>query len=114
MEPFLPRGVGIVMSLLFLAALAAPHPTDLHAALRLCRPALARKAGGQIATMNATSSLASPRGLTVEGRLTAFLGMGPPPPGSASAHHLIRADFNYRCTVRRHAVRSATVVPVGG
>src|SRR5689334_8550573 len=75
---------------LFLAAVVI-SPASSGAALDLCKPALARKAGGEIATIKITSSRAKRKGLAMSGRLTAFLGMGPPMPGSASAHHLIRA-----------------------
>jgi hypothetical protein len=110
MDPFLPRNVGVVMILLILAATSASQPAE--SAVKLCRPVLARKAGGEIATIAIGSARAGKRDVTIEGPLTAFLGMGPPAPGSASAHHLIRADFTYRCTVRRRIVRSATVTPV--
>lgn len=112
MDPFLPRNVGVLMILLVLAATSASLGPPAESAVKLCRPVLARKAGGEIATIAIGSARASKRDVTIEGPLTAFLGMGPPAPGSASAHHLIRADFTYRCTVRRHIVRSATVTPV--
>lgn len=96
-----------MIALLF-AAVAMPHATH-QSALSHCRPILARKAGGEIATISVGSRRTTARGETITGSLTAFLGMAPPPPGSASTHHLIRADFTFRCTVRRGVVRSASV-----
>jgi hypothetical protein len=110
MEPFLPSVVGTIMTFFLFAALGL-HPMNADAALKLCRPVLARKAGGEIDVITVRSSRPKPRGRTITGRLTAFLGMGPPAPGSASAHHLIRADFTYRCTVGWNTVRSASVAP---
>ena len=96
---------------LFLAA-AVISPASSAAALDLCKPALARKAGGEIATIKITSSRAKRKGLAISGRLTAFLGMGPPMPGSARAHHLIRADFTFRCLVDRGRVKGTAVNPL--
>ena len=96
----------------FLVALATLQPQSEDPAVRLCRPILARKAGGQIASLDVTSRRSGRRGRTIEGRLTAFQGMGPPPPGSASAHHLIRSDFTFSCRVSRGRVRKAAVNPL--
>jgi hypothetical protein len=108
MEPFLLLDVGTVMFFLLMAALGS-HFVSSDAALKLCCPVLARKAGGEIDTITVGSSRTSGKDRMISGSLTAFLGMAPPAPGSASAHHLIRAEFSYRCTVRRRAVRSASV-----
>lgn len=103
--------VGRVMIILAFAAIAAQHVITPNAALDLCRPALARKAGGDIATIDVGSSKPKNAGLTIKGWLTAFQGMGPPQPGSASAHHLIRSDFDFTCRIERGRVSRATVSP---
>ena len=82
------------------AAMLAPHPASVNPAQAACRPALARKAGGEIASISVDRSIARGTSTTVTGRITVFVGMGAPAPGSASAHHLIRADYAYRCVVR--------------
>jgi hypothetical protein len=94
---------------LIVAAAIATHPASTRTALALCRPALARKAGGQIATIAIARSSIRSGMRRIAGRVTVFAGMGPPPPGSASAHHLIRADYNYVCSVRGGRVRSLTL-----
>lgn len=98
--------------IILLAAALLPTSSTGSADLKRCRSLIERKAGGQVATLDVTSSKGNMKRRTIEGRLTAFLGMGPPKPGSASAHHLIRADFAFRCTLKYHSVRSATVVPL--
>lgn len=98
------------MIIFALAAIAAHHIVTPKNALDLCRPALARKAGGDIATIEVGSSQRGNSRLTIKGQLTAFQGMGPPQPGSASAHHLIRADFNFVCQVERGRVARASVI----
>jgi len=95
-----------------MAAAAAGTRPAVSAAVDVCRPILARKAGGEISAIEVTSFRLGRKEIAVTGRLIAFLGMSPPPPGSASAHHLIRAQFTYRCTVRRARVRSASVAPL--
>jgi len=100
-----------MLTLLITAAAAITRP-DVTAAMELCRPILARKAGGEISAIEVTSFDARRKDIVIKGRLIAFLGMGPPPPGSASPHHLIRAEFTYRCSVRRARVRSASVEPL--
>jgi hypothetical protein len=100
------------MLTLLIATTAAITRPDVSAALDLCRPILARKAGGEISAIEVTSFDARRKDIVINGRLIAFLGMGPPPPGSASAHHLVRAQFTYRCTVQRARVRSASVDPL--
>jgi hypothetical protein len=97
----------IMIGLILASTLAASSNSS---ALDLCKPMLARKAGGGIAKIEVISSTISSKGRTLKGQLTAFLGMGPPAPGSASAHHLIRADFGFRCRIDRGRVREATVV----
>lgn len=98
------------MIILLAAALLASSSAD-DGDLERCRPLLEQRAGGEIATLDVTSSRGTARRRTIEGRLTAFLGMGPPRPGAASTHHLIRADFIFRCTLKRHSVRSVSVAP---
>jgi hypothetical protein len=91
------------------AAMLAPQPASAKAALALCRPALARKAGGDIATIGVDRSIVRGNSTTITGRMTVFIGMGPPAPGSASAHHLIRAEYSYGCVVRGGKVRRTTL-----
>ena len=98
---------------LLLASALAAQPANAERALALCKPILARKAGGEIATIETHSAQRSSRGLTIRGGLTAFLGMGSPAAGSASTHHLIRANFTYRCRVHGNRVREAAVNPFG-
>lgn len=98
--------------IMFALALAAAHPVrDTAGALELCRPILAREAGGDIASIEVASTRRTGKMTTIEGRLTAFLGMGPPQPGSASTHHLIRSDFAFTCRVDRRKVRAVRVNP---
>ena len=99
--------------LLFASAVLSP-PGSEDPALDLCKPMLARKAGGEIATIGITSVKVGRHGRTIEGQLTAFVGMAPAPPGSASTHHLIRSDFTYKCRVHAGRVRQSSVNPVGG
>jgi hypothetical protein len=98
--------------LLMMLAYAMTLPrSNADAALSVCRPELARKAGGEIASIALDSSRPQRNGVTIGGRLTAFQGMGPPQPGYASAHHLIRADFTFKCRVVRGRVSDASVSP---
>lgn len=99
------------MILLALAVFSAEPVADADDALRICRPALARKAGGDIQTVSATATRKTRHGITVTGQLTAFIGMGPPQPGSASAHHLIRGDFDFLCRIKGMRVVKTTVSP---
>ena len=112
MEPFLERNVDAVMVIFLFAALAGSTVPSSKSAVAMCRPVLAQKAGGEIATIDVRSSRLVGGRRTLTGRLTAFLGMGPPAPGSASAHHLIRADFIFRCQIGSKGVRAASVSPL--
>ena len=98
---------------LLLIAMARPMvaPTK-DQSLQLCRPVLERHAEGDIQTIDVRSVATSRSGLTIRGRLTAFLRMGPVPPGSARTHHLVRAEFDYSCTVRSGRVRAASAKPL--
>ena len=98
------------MILLILSATAA-IPAGADEAMELCRPALARKIDGEIETLTPTSVRKKGRKLLIEGQLTAFLGMPKPAPGSASAHHLIRAEFDFRCRTSGGRVRRTSVTP---
>jgi hypothetical protein len=69
--------------------------------VQLCKPVLARKAGGQIDHMSVSSKSVRRSTTIIRGQLTAFIGMPRAQAGSASAHHLIRADYHYSCSVRR-------------
>ena len=97
--------------LLLASLLGASSPTDTSV-LRACRPLLTRKAGGEIATLEVHSSTVNSAGRTFRGRLTAFQGMGPPPPGAASTHHLIRVEYRFTCRVRGGRARAASVTPL--
>jgi len=94
-----------------LSAVAASTSFDANDALRLCRPVLASKAGGDIQAISTTSVRKDGRGFTLKGKLTAFIGMGPPAAGSASTHHLIRANFDFRCSTVGRNVGKATILP---
>jgi hypothetical protein len=96
---------------LFIASSLVAHAISDDAAVALCKPSLAQKAGGEVATISVTSSHISKNKKVIEGRLTAFVGMGPPAPGYASTHHLIRAELTYRCSVSGSRVREARVTP---
>lgn len=102
------------MIIFLLASIMASHPASEDRSLKLCKAALARKAGGEIATIDVSAARRAKRGTIIEGRLTAFEGMGPPAPGSASAHHLIRSDYSFRCAIVRGRVREAALNPPGG
>ena len=97
------------MILLILSGLLASTGAYSDDALQLCRPTLARKAGGEIQTIGATSVRKIRGGYAIAGNMTVFIGMGTPQPGSASAHHLIRADFDFSCRTTGRKVRKATV-----
>jgi len=94
---------------LFIAMAVAAHPASTRSALALCRPALARKAEGEIATIDVATRKVRGRSTTITGRVTVFVGMARPAPGTASAHHLIRADYEYACVVRGGKVRKTTL-----
>jgi hypothetical protein len=94
---------------LFFAPPMIMQPAPVDPAVELCKPVLARKAGGEIATIDVNSSRSERGGRTIEGRLTAFSRMGPAPAGSARTHHVIRVEFTYRCQVRGDRVRQARV-----
>jgi len=106
------RHVDRIMLALLIASSAAVNSPQVRTAVDLCRPVLARKAGGEIATIDVTAFTVGRKEIAVRGRVTIFAGMGPPAAGYASAHHLVRSDFNYRCTIERAKVRSASLKPV--
>ena len=83
---------------------AGPNP-----AVELCKPVLARKAGGEIATMDVDSTQIRGAKTTIRGQLTAFQRMAPAPAGTARTHHVGRIDFIYRCTVKNGRVREVAV-----
>lgn len=101
-----------MIDLLFLLMARPAVPETRAHALQLCRPRLEQSAGGQIQTIDVNSERSTRTGLVIGGRLTAFVGMGPPPPQSASTHHLIRAQFDYACEVRSGRVVSASAKPL--
>jgi len=95
-----------------LGAALALQLTPSDPAVELCKPALARKAGEDIATIDVVSSVANGRRRRIEGRLTAFAQMGPAPPGMARTHHLGRLEFTFRCDIRDGRVRKTRVNPL--
>src|SRR3982751_1794269 len=97
---------------LFLLSAIVGQPASSDPAVALCKPLLARKAGGEIATIDVAATRVRHGVRTVEGQLTAFIGMGAAPAGSASTHHLIRAQFTYRCRVSGTQVREARLNPL--
>jgi|KBSMisStandDraft_5_1062788.scaffolds.fasta_scaffold680304_2 hypothetical protein len=104
-EPFPQRNVTPAMIVLLSAAMMASPATTADAALAMCRPAIERRAGGRISTIAVDKSKIGTSATTIGGPLTIFVGIGPPIAGSASAHHLIRADYRYQCMVRGKRVR---------
>ena len=100
-----------MFGLLFAPALAL-QTLAFDPAAALCRRALESKAEGQIATFEIASSHRGRHGQTIAGRLTAFQGMGAPAPGSASAHHLIRIEFTFRCRISDGRVQEARLNPL--
>ena len=85
------------------------QPAAVNPVIELCKPALARRAGGAIATIDVDSTEIHGSKTRISGRLTAFRQMGPAPPGTARTHHIGRIDFSYRCTVKNGRVREAAV-----
>lgn len=98
----------------FLASVSLIQAASYDPAVSLCKPALARKAGGQIATIDVRSRRSHRSSRIIEGELTAFVGMGPPASGSAATHHLIRSDFSFRCRIVRGRVKEVAVNPLTG
>lgn len=100
------------MLALTLATALAAQPAETasaDAALQLCRPALAKRVSGDISAI-AVGASSRARGWTViRGSMRALIGMGDAPPGSASTHHLIRADYGFICWVTDTRVRKTTV-----
>jgi hypothetical protein len=94
-----------------IALLLAAAATQLSAdqAVALCKPALARKAGGDIATIEVIDSHVARGRLAISGQLTAFTRMGPAPAGTARTHHVGRIDYSYSCEVSHGGVRKARV-----
>ena len=97
-----------VMVLMLLLAAIGPANSS-SPALGLCRPVLERKAGGEMDRITVDKSSRWRGTTTLNGRITVLVGMGTPAPRSASAHHLIRADYRYRCWVRHGRVTKATI-----
>ena len=89
--------------------LAMTTPPGADTALALCRPALARKAEGEIATISIASSEVHRSERVIRGELTAYLGRQIAGPGTAVPHHLIRATFDYGCWVKSGRVRKTTL-----
>jgi len=101
----------MIALVLALATNTAHVETKAHA-LKLCRPKLERQVGGEIQTIDISSARSARSGLTIRGGLTAFLGMGPAPAGSARTHHLVRAQYTFACKVRAGRVRYASAKPL--
>ena len=100
-----------MIALLF--ALNVLQTAAADAEVELCKRSLARKVGGDIATIDVSSSHVERHRRTIEGRLTAFSRMGPAPAGTARTHHLGRFEFTFRCQVRGGRVRKARITPLG-
>jgi hypothetical protein len=99
-EPFLRHRVAPFMILMLLGS-ASLSPSLVGSDLvGQCDAALARKAGGEVDSMTVTSTTRHRSDIIIRGRLTVFLGMATAAPGSASAHHLIRADYGFECSGR--------------
>lgn len=92
-----------------LLAAAIMRAPDEDSAMKLCRPVLERKAGGEIANVDVVRSHTRRGSRLIDGQVTIFLGMGPAAPESASAHHLIRTKFKFECRVRDSRVLSARI-----
>ena len=97
------------MIVLLFASIVSAHVPTTTEALKLCRPAIARKAEGEIQVISVSRSYASRSTRLVRGQVTVFVGMGPAPKGSASTHHLIRTTYDYSCSVRSGHVRTVTL-----
>jgi hypothetical protein len=97
------------MIAVFAATMFAAQTTSANSASALCRRSLARKAGGEIATFSIDRSTVAGNSTTIFGRITVFIGMEQPAAGAASAHHLIRTGYSYRCQVRGGKVRKMTL-----
>jgi len=76
------RHVDRIMLALLIASSAAANSPQVRTAVDLCRPVLARKAGGEIATIDVTAFTVGRKEIAVRGRVTIFAGMGPPAAGS--------------------------------
>ncbi len=95
----------------FLVALLATGQPAADVALELCKPLLARKAGGEITSIDVASTRTTRHRRIMVGRLTALQGMSDPGPGYAKSHHLIRSDFRFQCRLVNRRVREASVTP---
>jgi hypothetical protein len=95
--------------IVMLVAAASLQPPARDSAVALCRTALERKAEGEVDNVTVASRKTSRSGTVLIGRLTIFAGMGSAPPGSANTHHLIRAEYIFKCLVRRGRVRKTTL-----
>jgi len=98
-----------IMIALFVTSIIAAHASSTSTALKVCRPAIARKAEGEIAEISVSRSYEAGATRLVRGQVTIYVGMGPPAKGSASAHHLIRSTYDFSCSVRGKRVRSVTL-----
>jgi hypothetical protein len=91
------------------ASVQSAGTASIADALRLCRPTLEKRVSGEISAIDVEASL-SRRGWTViRGPMRALIGMGEPPPGSASTHHLIRADYDFICWVNDSRIKKIEV-----
>jgi len=109
MEPLAANGVPLLMlDLLLLAAVTASSP-DAEV-LAECKPALQKKAGGEIQSIAVDAKSETGGWVVIRGPMTTFIGMSAAPPGSASTHHLIRAEYQYVCWVRGGRVRKTTLL----
>jgi len=88
------------MILMLLAGASLSPPSSPPKLLEQCTAALARKAGGQVDKMTVASTTQYRSKRIIRGQLTVFIGMTPAASGSASTHHLIRADYGFECSAR--------------
>jgi hypothetical protein len=115
-----------ILLLLALGAAVAPVQADVPAradpaaaildpvrreAAGLCEPALAQEANGTVESIRVESSKRSGRQMTLSGDIQVFQKAAPPRPGELAPHHVISANFAFRCMICGHKVVKATVIP---
>ena len=64
------------MTVLLLASIIAAHSPGATSALRICKPAIARKAEGDVADISVVRSTLRAGTRTLRGNVTIFVGMG--------------------------------------
>lgn len=99
----------LLSSAIVYSSTPASTPSASTTPVERCRAAIARKAQGEVSTLTMTGSTRKGATTTVRGVATVLVGMGEPGPERAKAHHLIRQQFTYACTVRGKSVRKLTL-----